>query len=153
MEEIFIDENTQIRETSAIRKIFFNLLGFITGYLIGYFALKLSTYIFIDLLGEVKFITSILSYPAGYDTYALTAVILSDAFCSLYACAFISKFGKAKYNYSCFVLGTLKIILYVTHSIQSICQFGFNFSFVWTIIICLIGFIALTLGAGKNEEL
>jgi len=45
MEEIFIDENTQIRETSAIRKIFFNLLGFITGYLIGYFALKLSTYI------------------------------------------------------------------------------------------------------------
>ena len=134
-------EQKQFTKPNILKIIIFKLLGFLVGAVLGYLARLFSVFIFIDLLGQVKFLTAILSYPVDYATYALTGVIFADAAASLYPCAFISKFGNSKTNYSCFVLGGIRILSYIITTIISISADGFDFSAVWTI------------GCAKNEDI
>lgn len=143
----------QAPKTSVIRKVFFNALGFFVGYYLGAFALQISKWFLFDILGSVKIITSILSWPVDYGTYALSIVIFVDAAVTLYTCSFISKFGRAKYNYSCLILGLIRIIHYISSTIQTIKTDGFDFDIVWVIAIMLIAFLSLSISTTKNEEL
>lgn len=136
---------------SILKAILFNILGFYAGYYIGGLAVIFAKYLFVDLLGKISFLTSILSWPVEYETYALTGIIFIDAGVSLGICSFISRLGKTKINYSCFVLSAFRVISYISSLITTIASKGFNFSFIWTIVICLIGFIFLTLETANNS--
>ena len=138
---------------SLIAKIiFFNFIGLFAGYFLGHYAQMLAKYIFVDLLGEIRLITSILSWPVEYETYALTGMIFADAAATLLPCALISKFGGAKINYSCILLGILRVATYIYGLIITLSENGFDFSFVWTLIMCLILFVAFTFYTAMNDK-
>lgn len=141
------------RFANVMKAILFNVLGFYIGYYLGYFARYITTVVLVDWLGQIRFLTALLSYPVEYETYALTGIIFADAAASLYPCAFISRFGHTKRNYSCFVLGAVRIFHYVVITIESVYNNGFDLSAIWTIAVSLIGFAVITIGSANNEEI
>lgn len=140
------------KEAGILRKIFFNAIGFLAGHYIGSIAVVIMTYILIDFLGQFEFLTAFLSWPVEYETYALTGIIFADAAVSLNICRFVSAWGKAKQNYSCYALAGMRILSYINAAISAVVQNGFNFSFIWTLIISLIGFAYFGFATAVSEE-
>ena len=152
-EQKIAEQKTAPPKASMARKLFFNILGFFVGYCAGALAFQVAKWLFFDVLGQIKFLRSILSYPVDYSVYAVTGVIFIDALASLYVCGAVSKIGKANRNYSCYVLAAIRILSYIISLISSIKINGFNFEIAWTIIMSLIAFLVLMNTTAKNEDI
>lgn len=139
------------KKPSIIRKIFFNILGFCSGYYVGGVAVIIAKWLLFDLLGQMKILTTILSWPVDYGTYALTGVIYVDAFVSLFVCSFVTKFAKTEYKYSCFVLGITRILQYLINLIKTTIENGFSLSVIWVVIVSLGFFIMITFDAASDD--
>ncbi len=139
------------QKVSVLRKIFFNVLGFFAGYFVGGIAFELARWLLVGVLGNIKLLRVILSWPVEYGVYATTGVIFIDALVSLNICGLVSKIGKAKRNYSCYILATVRMLSYIISLIATIKSGGFNFDIIWTVIISLGAFI-LTASATANNE-
>ena len=150
-EEATIEE-LPVKKASAIRKIFFNFLGLIAGAVAIEIVLIIAEWLFLNVIGSISFIVEWLSWPVDYSTYALSTMIIAEAVIGMWLCATISRVGKAKYNYGCFILGIYRIVMWVISIIGMISEYGFNFDIVWTILITLIIYGYVTFSSGANSE-
>lgn len=136
-----------------MKKIFFNILGFVAGVISVVIVNSIATWLLIDIIGSLGFITALLSWPVDYATYAFSGIIISEALLGMFVCAFITKIGKPKYNYSCFVLGVLRIIVWFATFINMFQEHGFNLDLIWMALLSVAVYAFSTFSFGTNEEM
>ena len=99
------------KTVNPIIKFLCNLLGFAVGFVAIEAIAFVTTWLFIEVIGSVDFITSFLSWPVDYGTYAYSTIIVTEAFGGIYLCAKISQLSKSDFSYSCFLLALFRIIV------------------------------------------
>lgn len=132
--------------------VLFNLIGFIAGILVGYITLIITRWLFIDLLGSIKLITYVLSWPVDYGTYAATGIITAVAAASLYVCAVLCRIGKGRFNYACILVGLCEIVIFIITLVKTISQYGFSFDIIWMILVILGTLGLFSVSFAKCEE-
>ena len=132
--------------------VLFNLIGLIAGILVGNITLIVTRWLFIDLLGSIKLITAVLSWPVDYSTYAITGIITADAAASLYVCSVLCRIGKGRLNYACILVGLYEIVIFMITVIKTISQYGFSFDVLWMILFILGIVGSFSVSFAKCEE-
>lgn len=136
-----------------MKKVLFNILGIIAGYITGSLGYLLCYFIFYGLIGNIPFIRSILSYPASFEEYALIGTVMGYAYTSIVPCNFICKFGKAKYNYGSLILAIICVIRMIATTITYAATNGFSFIIIFIIIQTIVVFGIITIPAFENEDI
>lgn len=134
------------------KKIVFNALGFIAGYVAVAIAYSVARWLFIDVLGSIGIIRNLLSWPVDYTTYAISGILLVENFAGMFTCSAITKIGKSQYNYSCILLGVVRIIVWIATVIETWAEFGFSFDLLCMAFTAVVFYIISISCFYKNEE-
>lgn len=143
----------KVKSVNPIIKFLCNLLGFAVGFVAIEAIAFVTTWLFIEVIGSVDFITSLLSWPVDYGTYAYSTIIVTEAFGGIYLCAKISRLSKSDFSYSCFLLALFRIIVWIVFTAGLISQFGFSFDFLWIGIMAVGVYGATGYFFGINKEM
>lgn len=141
------------KTVNPIIKFLCNLLGFAVGFVAIEIIAFVTSWLFIDVIGSVDFITSFLSWPVDYGTYAYSTIIAAEAFGGIYLCAKISRLSKSDFSYSCFILALLRIVAWIIFTSDLISNFGFSFDFLWIGIMAVGAYCATGYFFGTNKEM
>ncbi|MBQ8204177.1 MAG: hypothetical protein IJZ75_07880 [Clostridia bacterium] len=134
------------------KMIVFNILGLIVGVITNIIVLFITKWIFIDILGSVKWLVSLLSWPVDYDTYAFSGIIISTVCASMHLCAKVCRFGQGKFNAACIILGIYEAAVYIITLINTFSEDGFKFSLLWMVIIAVITIVTESISYATNSE-
>lgn len=134
------------------KTIIFNILGLIVGIIANIIVILITKWIFIDILGNVKWLVSLLSWPVDYDTYAFSGIIISSVCISLHLCAKVCRFGEGKFNVACIILGIYEAAVYIITLINTFSKDGFKFSLLWMVIVALITIVIESISYATNSE-
>lgn len=138
-------------KTSFLRKFFFNFLGLIAGAVVSNIALLVAEWLMINVLGSLGFLRNLLCWPVDYYTYALSTVVIAEAVAGIGVCKLISQFGRARYNYSCFLLATFRAVLWIITLVQSILDVGFEWEVIWMFVVVIGTFFVCAITFAQNE--
>lgn len=136
-----------------MKKVLFNILGIIAGYITGVLGYLLCYFLFFGIIGNIPIIRSILSYPVDFEEYALIGTVFGYAYASIVPCNFICKLGEAKYNYGSLILAIICVIRMISITIEHAITNGFSFAVIFIIVQTVVVFGIITVPAFQNEDI
>ncbi len=129
----------------------YNILGVVLGVIGGLIAYYLATLIF-ALLGEIRFIAALLSWPVDFEWYALTGILFADIFVGIGICKYFCDKTEATLNYGVIVLIIINVIRYISGFVKNIVSIGFSFPLLLVYIMALGAIIVMGTSAVPNEK-
>ncbi len=136
---------------SALKITLFNILGFVSGIITNIIVWALLRFVFIGVLGKIKFITAFISWPVDYEYYALVTIVLGAAFSGAAVCSFICNKVIARYNYAIIVYGLGYFLLYIVDMIMYLVNYGFSFSYLLVGIISAAAYFDISIQFSENN--
>ncbi len=142
--------NEKQNRSSVIKIIGMNLIGLILAAVVYQIAVSIFGWLFIDVLGKVRFITKILSWPVDYYYYALTGILCAAMAASFPTCNFFCNLAKSKLNYGTIIFGISNALYHLISMILTFINNGFNLSFLFVSISVIV--MSVSFGLDADNE-
>lgn len=132
-------------------KIFLlNTVGFVLGYAANALAYYIANLIF-GLIGSIRFISNLLSWPVDFKTYAATGALYISVAIGIFVCNFFCNLVDSKMNYGTIFFGLINALTSLIMMILMFANNGFHFDILFFYGISIGTYLVMSFSAAENE--